>query len=97
MISSCYLQVYPLINSRIPETIFMKLGMSTIAPESTSTAYFINPSHRVLVSIHLHATVYAFSHNLLNVLIQIANKMGLHLLNVSVQLPNKRGLKKKSF
>jgi hypothetical protein len=29
------------------------------------------------VSILLHATVYAFLHNLLNVLVQIENKMGL--------------------
>jgi hypothetical protein len=31
----------------------------------------------VLVSTLLHATVYMFLHNLLNVLVQIANKMGL--------------------
>jgi hypothetical protein len=30
-----------------------------------------------LVSTLLHATVYMFLHNLLNVLVQIANKMGL--------------------
>jgi hypothetical protein len=29
------------------------------------------------VSTLLHATVYIFLHNLLNVLVQIANKMGL--------------------
>jgi hypothetical protein len=29
------------------------------------------------VSTFLHATVYMFLHNLLNVLVQIANKMGL--------------------
>jgi hypothetical protein len=32
---------------------------------------------RVLVSILLHAIVYMFLYNLLNVLVQIANKMGL--------------------
>jgi hypothetical protein len=31
----------------------------------------------VLVSTLLHATVYVFLHNLLNVLVQIANEMGL--------------------
>jgi hypothetical protein len=31
----------------------------------------------VLVSTLLHAIVYMFLHNLLNVLVQIANKMGL--------------------
>jgi hypothetical protein len=31
-----------------------------------------------LLSTLLHATVYMFLHNLLNVLVQIANKMGLH-------------------
>jgi hypothetical protein len=31
----------------------------------------------MLVSTLLHATVYMFLHNLLNVLVQIANKMGL--------------------
>jgi hypothetical protein len=30
-----------------------------------------------LLSTLLHATVYMFLHNLLNVLVQIANKMGL--------------------
>jgi hypothetical protein len=30
----------------MPEPIFMKLGMYIMAPESISTAYFINPSHQ---------------------------------------------------
>jgi hypothetical protein len=30
----------------MPEPVFMKLGMYTMAPESTSTAHFINPSHQ---------------------------------------------------
>jgi hypothetical protein len=33
------------------------------------------------MSTLLHATVYMFSHNLLNVLVQIANKMGLQKKN----------------
>jgi hypothetical protein len=33
------------------------------------------------VSTLLHATVYVFLHNLLNVLVQIANKMGLQKKN----------------
>jgi hypothetical protein len=33
----------------------------------------------MLLSTLLHATVYMFLHNLLNVLVQIANKMGLQI------------------
>jgi hypothetical protein len=36
----------------------------------------------VLVSTLLHATVYMFLHNLLNVLVHIANKMGLQKKNL---------------
>jgi hypothetical protein len=32
----------------MPEPIFLKLGMYIIAPESISTAYFINPSHQTV-------------------------------------------------
>jgi hypothetical protein len=41
------------INFRIPEQIFMKLGMYVIAPESISTAYFINSSNQ---SVCLHVS-----------------------------------------
>jgi hypothetical protein len=40
----------------------------------------------VLVSTLLHATVYMFLHNLLNVLVQSANKMGLQKQIVSQKL-----------
>jgi hypothetical protein len=30
----------------MPESIFMKLGMYIMAPESISTAYFVNPFHQ---------------------------------------------------
>jgi hypothetical protein len=35
-------------NFRMAEPIFMKLSMFNMAPESISTAYFINPSHQSL-------------------------------------------------
>jgi hypothetical protein len=36
----------PPVNLRMPEPVFMKLGMSVMAPELISTAYFINPFHQ---------------------------------------------------
>jgi hypothetical protein len=36
---------------------------------------------RVLVSTLLHATVYVYLHNLLNVIVQIADKMGLQIVH----------------
>jgi hypothetical protein len=36
----------PRINFRMPEPIFMKLGMYIMTPEAISTPYFINPSHQ---------------------------------------------------
>jgi hypothetical protein len=36
--------VYPPLNFRTPELIFMKLGTYITAPEPISTAHFINPS-----------------------------------------------------
>jgi hypothetical protein len=45
------------------------------------------------VSTLLHATVYMFLHNLLNVLVQIANKIGLQKKNNSIHL--KRSIFKK--
>jgi hypothetical protein len=38
--------VYPIYNFRIPEPVFMKLGIYVMAPEPIWTAYFINPSHQ---------------------------------------------------
>jgi hypothetical protein len=40
------------------------------------------------VSTLLHATVYVFLHNLLNVLVQTANKMGLQKQNYVALLVN---------
>jgi hypothetical protein len=34
------------INFRMPESVFMKLGMYIMTPEPISAAYFINPSHQ---------------------------------------------------
>jgi hypothetical protein len=42
----------------MPETIFMKLGIYIMAPESISTAYFINPSHQSLC-YHVHHPIVA--------------------------------------
>jgi hypothetical protein len=39
------------INFRMPEPVFMKLGMYIMAPESISTAYFMNPSHHVSICV----------------------------------------------
>jgi hypothetical protein len=38
----------PLINFRMPEPVFMKLGMYIMTFQSISTAYFINTSHQPL-------------------------------------------------
>jgi hypothetical protein len=38
--------------------IFMKLGMSVMAPEPISTAYFINPSHQS-VRIYVYQRIVA--------------------------------------
>jgi hypothetical protein len=51
-------------------------------PEKTCEQYnsyrsFEPISYRALLSTLLHTTVYMFLHNLLNVLVQIANKTGL--------------------
>jgi hypothetical protein len=47
MRSPCCLCVcIPPINFKMPEPIFMKLGMCIMAPEPISTAYFINPSQQ---------------------------------------------------
>jgi hypothetical protein len=40
------------------------------------------------VSTLLYATVYAFLHNLLNVLVQIANKMGLQTKKITARFPS---------
>jgi hypothetical protein len=41
------MSVNPLPNNfRMPEPIFMKLGVYITAPEPISIAYFINPSHQ---------------------------------------------------
>jgi hypothetical protein len=40
-----FVSVYPAYNFLMTEAIFMKRGMCTIARESTSAAYFINPFH----------------------------------------------------
>jgi hypothetical protein len=45
-VSSVCLYVYLPVNFRMPEPIFMKLGMYIIAPVSISTAYFINSRHQ---------------------------------------------------
>jgi hypothetical protein len=45
--------VYALhINFRMAQPVSMKLGMYSMAPESVSTAHFINPSHQ---SVYLYA------------------------------------------
>jgi hypothetical protein len=57
MRSPCCLYVCesPLINFRMAEPIFMKLGMYIMANESISTAYFINPSHQsVCLYVYTH-------------------------------------------
>jgi hypothetical protein len=46
MLSVCLCN--PPIHFRMPEPIFMKLGMYVMAPEPISTAYFIDLSHRSL-------------------------------------------------
>jgi hypothetical protein len=38
--------VYPPINFRMSEPIFMKLGLYIMAPELISATYFLNPSHQ---------------------------------------------------
>jgi hypothetical protein len=43
---SVYVGVFSPINFRLPESVFMKLYIYSMAPESISTAYFINPSHQ---------------------------------------------------
>jgi hypothetical protein len=35
----------PYHHPRIPEPVFMKLGMYVMAPEPNTTVYFINPFH----------------------------------------------------
>jgi hypothetical protein len=42
----------------MPEPIFMKLDMYNMAPEPTSTAYFINPSH-LLVCLYVSPPIVA--------------------------------------
>jgi hypothetical protein len=46
MLSVCLL--IPLINFRMAESIFMKLGISIMATQPISAEYFINPSHQSL-------------------------------------------------
>jgi hypothetical protein len=46
MLSVCL--YIPYMQFRMPDSIFMQLGMYIMAPEPISTAYFINPSHEFL-------------------------------------------------
>jgi hypothetical protein len=55
MRSQCCLCVSVSINFCMHQPIFMKLGMCIMAPELTSTAYFINPSHQS-VCLHVYPT-----------------------------------------
>jgi hypothetical protein len=60
MQSPCSLCVreYPPINFRMPEAIFMKICMYTMAPEPVSTAYFMNPSHQsVCLYVYLRVSL----------------------------------------
>jgi hypothetical protein len=45
----------PPINFRMPEPVFMKLGMYIMAPEHISMVYFINPSHQT-VCLYVYIT-----------------------------------------
>jgi hypothetical protein len=48
----------PPINFRMPEPMFIKLGIYILAPEPISTAYFINPSHHS-VSLYVYPLIFA--------------------------------------
>jgi hypothetical protein len=53
------MSVCPPINFRMPEPIFIKLGMHIMEPEPISTAYFINPAHQS-VCLYVYAS-YCFN------------------------------------
>jgi hypothetical protein len=46
------------VNFRMPQQIFMNLGMYILAPEPISTAYFINPSHQS-VCLYVYPPIFA--------------------------------------
>jgi hypothetical protein len=45
--------VFPPINMRMPQPIFMKFGMYTMAPEPISTAHFTQPSRQYEMCVPL--------------------------------------------